>query len=113
MMSSTATAKPVPCDRVNSGSVAGSPAEASSSARAFAASTSGGRPAGATRPRANGTTASDTIGAATMPSATTDWPEAIPTATARANSTREEASISTSPPYRPKRCEPARNPRAK
>ncbi len=50
------------------------------------------------RPSAHGTTASDTIGAAAMPSATTDWPEAIPTATASANSTREHASISTSPP---------------
>ena len=65
------------------------------------------------RESASGTTASDTIGAAAMPSATTDWPSAMPTATATANSTREQASMSTSAPYRPKRRRPARKPRAK
>ena len=50
------------------------------------------------RDSAHGTTASDTNGAAAIPSATTDCPDAIPTATASANSSREVASISTRPP---------------
>ena len=50
------------------------------------------------RPSAHGTTASDTIGAAAMPSATAVWPSAMLRATARANMKRELASIRTRPP---------------
>jgi hypothetical protein len=50
------------------------------------------------RASAGGTTASDTMGAAAIPSATADWPSLIPIATASANRQRELASISTSPP---------------
>ena len=90
MIASTATAKPVPCASVNSGSVPACSGSGSSSATGAATRSR--------RPSAQGTTASDTIGAAAMPSATTSWPSAIPTATASANRQRELASISTSPP---------------
>ena len=115
MIASTATANPVPWESVNSGSPPGSPAEASSSMRASAEAFCPATGAGAGRAHltATGTTASDAIGAAAMPSATTDCPSASPTATTSANMTRDRASISTSAPYRPKRRWPARKPRAK
>ena len=47
---------------------------------------------------ASGTTISETTGAAAMPSATNDWPWAIPIAASSANRQREQDSISTSPP---------------
>jgi len=50
------------------------------------------------RHTAHGTTDSESRGAATMPSATTDCPEKIPTATTSANMKREIASMNTSPP---------------
>jgi hypothetical protein len=56
---------------------------------------------------------SEAIGAAAIPSATADCPDAIPTATASANRNRDEDSSRTRPPYSPKRWWPARNPRAK
>ena len=40
------------------------------------------------RRKANGTTINDRVGAATMPSATAVWPEAIPRATAKGNAVR-------------------------
>ena len=89
MIRSTAAAKPVPRASVNwpssAGSEEGSAEGASGRGRILLAS-------------AGGTTASETIGAATMPSATADWPSAIPIATASANRQRELASIRTSPP---------------
>ena len=89
MIRSTADAKPVPWRRVNSGSRAAGSSTASGSVPARGASL---------RASAGGTTASDTIGAAAIPSATADCPSAIPIATASANRQRELASISTSPP---------------
>ena len=73
MISSTATAKPAPLERVNSPSSSeGAVSRTASIERAL-------------RPSASGTTASDSRGAAAMPSATTAWPEAMPTVTASAN----------------------------
>ena len=75
-----------------------------SARRVDAASAAAGLVGAATALRAaagrapTGTTASDTSGAAAMPSATTDWPRAMPTVTASANMQREIASINTSPP---------------
>ena len=83
MMSSTAAANPVPCASVNSGSPAAAGSGSAASERAGAARCA------AAAPSAHGTTESDTIGAAAMPSATGDWPSAIPTATASANRQRE------------------------
>ena len=53
---------------------------------------------GGRRENAHGTTTSETNGAAAMPSATADWPSAIPTATASAKARRVIASRNTSPP---------------
>ncbi len=108
MITSTATAKPVPLASENSGSPPGSIAATSSRWRASAPASSSlmGRAGARVRASASGTTARETIGAAAMPSATTDRPSAMPTATATANSTREQASISTSAPYSPNRRRP-------
>ncbi len=47
---------------------------------------------------AHGTTTSDTIGAAAMPSATNDSPDATPATASTANMTRAQASKNTSAP---------------
>jgi len=49
-------------------------------------------------PQRHGTTISENSGAASMPNATTDWLEEIPTATTSANMQRDIASRKTSPP---------------
>ena len=100
MISSTAAAKPVPRASVNSGSRADGSSRAAASSWAGAGSSAVGAPAGGASRRASagGTTASDTIGAAAIPSATAVWPSAIPIATASANRQRELASMRTSPP---------------
>ena len=82
MMHSTATAKRPPRARPS----------ASSSVSALRAVAFG------RRENAHGTTTSETNGAAAMPIATTVCPEAIPIATATANSSREVASMNTSAP---------------
>ena len=59
----------------------------------------GRRPGAGVRLRnASGTTISEHSGAAAMPSATAVWPSAMPTATARANISRDVDSRKTSPP---------------
>ena len=98
MIASTARAKPLPCESVNSGSTG--------SSGITGASGSGGGGSGEGprsrcvrwRASAGATTVSDTIGAAAMPSATAAWPSATPTVTASANRKRDTDSISTSPP---------------
>ncbi len=52
-------------------------------------------------------------GAATMPIATADWPLRMLTATSTAKSVRKQDSERISAMNRPKRCWPARKPRAK
>ena len=106
MISRTAPANPAPWASVNSAcsgvaSVAGG------------SSAAGAAPARILRRIAHGTTDNENSGAAAIPSATTDWPFAIPTAATTANATRDSASRSTSSPYSPNRWCPARNPRAK
>ena len=81
MMHSTATAKRPPRAR------------SSSSSSGSGASLALGR-----RANAIGTTTRLTKGAAAMPSATKVCPDAIPIATATANSSREKDSMKTSPP---------------
>ena len=81
MMHSTATAKRPPRASPSASSSAGLRA-----------------PAFGRRENAHGTTISETNGAAAMPIATTVCPEAMPTATATANSNREVASMNTSAP---------------
>ena len=85
MISSTATANPAPWERVNWPSRSGSSSRAAGGGRRCI--------------RATGTTTSDSNGAAAMPSATNVCPDAIPIATASANSARQLASMNTSPPY--------------
>ena len=88
MIRNTAAAKPPPWASVNSASAGRSPSASAlppCSASAFA---------GAPRRRnANGTTMRDSVGAATIPSATASWPVAIPTATASGNAVRDTDSL--------------------
>ncbi len=65
------------------------------------------------RPSAHGTTNRLSSGAAAIAIAATFSLSTTPTASTTTNTTRDEASIRTSPPYSAKRCSPARNPRAK
>ena len=60
------------------------------------------------RRSAHGTTSSDASGAARMPSATADCPDAMPSATATGKQKRDTDSNSTRPPYSPNHWCPAR-----
>ena len=72
----------------------------------------GERAAAARRPKASGTTTRLKHGAATIPSAIADWPEAMPSATASANAARDADSQISSAASSPNRRLPARKPRA-
>ena len=99
MITSTAAAKPVPCAIENRRVL-----------RLRAA------PAGALRARrakASGTTIRLSEGAATIPTATHDWPLSRLTATRTAKRVRKQDSERISAVKRPKRFWPARKPRAK
>ncbi len=67
----------------------------------------------ARRAKANGTTSRLSAGAAVMPIATADWPLRTLTATKTAKIVRKQDSERISATKRPKRCWPARKPRAK
>ena len=101
MISSTAAAKPPPSakEKCSSSSVAtGGGASACCLAR---------------RAKAKGTTSRLRAGAAVMPIATADWPLRTLTATSTAKIVRKQDSERISATNRPKRCWPARKPRAK
>ncbi len=94
MIASTASANPVPRERVNSGS------RGAAASLSISAGSAGAAGAGAIlRVRAMGTTTSESSGAAAIPSATAACPFAIPTVTASANRKRERDSMRTRPPY--------------
>ena len=100
MITSTAPAKPSPWASVISGSAV-SPAGGGAAVRRT------------WRPSAQGTTNRLSSGAAAIAIAAALRPSSTPTTSSTPNTTREADSISTSPPYSPNRCSPARKPRAK